>query len=280
MIVIITGANRGIGEQMVKTLIQHHKKPTIILTSRNVQLGQETLQNISALYSTETHRLFYHQLDITSAQSTSEFIDWFKPKFTTFDILINNAAILDPERKVYSDPNWKMPPDIQRAVIDTNFYSTVSFTEKMLPFLSNEGKILMISSSDGQQRYHGEPIRKFLSEDTMTFDDLWNKMKEFEEKAARYEHMELGYDRNIYRVTKVFLNAYTRFVLKRKLGKCQTCFNLHPGWIKTRMGGPDATQPIEEGVVSTLRVLNMGLEESLKLNGEFINHDGSLLDYI
>jgi len=277
MIVIITGANRGIGKETVKTLLEHHKKPTIILTTRNIQFGQETLQNFSALYPTDTHRLFYHPLDLTSAQSTTEFIDWFKPKFTTYDILINNAAINEP--KEFEDPNYKMPLDIQKAIIDTNFYSTVIFTEKMLPFLSNEGKIFMISSSAGQLLFQGEPIRKFLSQDTMTFDDLWNKMKEFEEKAPRYEHIEFGYSQIIYRVSKAFLNAYTRFVLKRKLGKCQTCFNIHPGWIKTRMGGPNAPLPIEEGVVSILRVLNMGLEESLKLNGEFFNQDGSLFEY-
>jgi len=280
MIVIITGANRGIGSQLVKTLLEYQKKPTIILTSRNAELGLETLKYYSSLYPTDTHRLYYNPLDITSSQSIDQFIGWFKTHFTTFDILINNAAIIDPERKDFTDPNWRMQVDLQKSVIDTNFYSTVKFTEQMLPFLSNEGKILMISSDGGQLKYQpGEAVKKLLSNDKITWDELRNIVIEFEDKASRYEHMDMGYSKIIYRTTKAFLNTYTRFVLKRKLGKGQTCFALHPGWIQTRMGGALAPLPIEACAVSTLRILNMDLEESIKLNGEFINFDGQLIEY-
>jgi len=44
-------------------------------------------------------------------------------------------------------------------------------------------------------------------------------------------------------------------------------------------GGDEAPQPIEESIISTLRVFNLGLEESIKLNGEFIEKDDQILDY-
>jgi len=278
MIVIITGANRGIGTHYVKILIEHHKKPTIILTSRNAELGQETLNYYYSLYPPESYRLAYHPLDITSVESVDVFIYWLKSHYTTFDILINNAAELG-DRRDLDDVNWKMPLDQMKSVINTNFYSTVIFTEKMLPYLSKEGKILMISSNGGQLKYQGEPAQKSLSDENMTFDDLWKKVKEFEAKAVDYEHIGLGYGKPIYRCTKAFLNAYTRFILKKKLGNSQTCFNIHPGWIKTRMGGPKAELPIEACEPSLLRLLNMDLEESIKLNGAFFNQDGQLFEY-
>jgi len=194
-----------------------------------------------------------------------------------FDVLINNAAF--NIEKDWRDNTWKLRPEEQKEIIHTNFFSTVNLTEKLRPFLSSEGKILNVSSVISQLKLQGEPVRKFLSNDKVTLEELMNKMKEFEDKAARYEHIELGYTKEIYQVTKAFLNAYTRFVLKRELGKHQTCFCLHPGWIKTRMGGQDAPQPIEESTISTLRIFNMGLEESIKFNGELFDKDGGLLEF-
>jgi len=276
MIAIITGANRGIGLQLSKTLLAHEKKPVLIITSRSQQLGEETNQLLISQYPSETQRLFYQPLDINSEESIDGFIAWFTRNFSTLDVLINNAGMTD--RRDWDD-QWKMPPEKQKEIIQTNFISTVKFTQKILPWLSPNGKILMMSSNLGRLSWQGEPVRNFLRNPQLKLEDLLNKMKEFEEKAAKYEHRELGYSKQIYHVTKAFLNAYTRFVLKSYLVKSQTCFNLHPGWIKTRMGGAEAPQEIEESVVSTLRVLNMGIEESLKLNGEFIDKDGQLLDY-
>jgi len=277
LLVIITGANRGIGEHIVKDLLEHPEKPSIIVTSRNASLGQEAMQNFISLYPTESDRLFYSPLDINSTESVNQFISWFKSQFTTFDVLINNAAT--NIEKDWRDITWKMPPEQQKELIQTNFYSTVNLTEKLRPFLSSEGKILNISSVMSQLKLHDEPVRKFLSNDKITLEELMNKMKEFEEKAARYEHIKMGYTKVIYCVTKAFLNTYTRFVLKRELGKHQTCFCIHPGWIKTRMGTQDAPQPIEESTISTLRIFNMGLEESLKFNGELFDKDGELLEF-
>jgi len=83
-VVIVTGANRGIGQQIVKKLLEHPQKPSIIVTSRNASLGQESMKNFISLYPTESDRLIYSPLDINSAESIDQFIHWFKSQFTTF----------------------------------------------------------------------------------------------------------------------------------------------------------------------------------------------------
>jgi len=276
-LVVITGANRGIGKKIVETLLEHSQKPKVLLTARNEELGMEAFNELAKKYSEEKDRLYFHQLDITSNESTDKFVSWLSENFKTFDVLVNNAGTNDRQDW---DENWIMPNDTKKIIIDTNFYSTVSFTEKMLPYLSSDGKIIMISSNLAKLEFQGEPVRKFLQNSEMTLEDLLKEMKDFEEKAYKNEHIKAGYSKQIYHVTKAFLNAYTRWILPKKLKEGQTAFNVHPGWIKTRLGGYDAApQPIEESVISTLRVFNLDHEESLKWNGKFIDEKGEPFEY-
>lgn len=37
--------------------------------------------------------VYEHYLDLSKKQSVKEFVDWFRSKYNTVDILINNAGI-------------------------------------------------------------------------------------------------------------------------------------------------------------------------------------------
>lgn len=79
-----------------------------------------------------------------------------------------------------------------------------------------------------------------------------------------------------YRTSKAALNMAWRSLAieARSLGVAAAVLN--PGWVKTRMGGPNAPLPPEKSIAAMRRVIDgLGLERS----GEFLNHDGSIIPW-
>ena len=75
-----------------------------------------------------------------------------------------------------------------------------------------------------------------------------------------------------YRSSKATLNmAWSCLALEtRSMGI--TCALLHPGWVRTRMGGPTAPTAPEQSVAAMRRLIGgLGPEQS----GRFFNHDGT-----
>lgn len=52
--------------------------------------------------------------------------------------------------------------------------------------------------------------------------------------------------------------------------------SIHPGWLKTDMGGPKAPITVEKGVSAMLKTLP---QLSDNHNGKFVNSDGKVLPY-
>lgn len=51
---------------------------------------------------------------------------------------------------------------------------------------------------------------------------------------------------------------------------------LHPGWVKTDMGGERAPLTVEQ---SASQMTNVLIDESRELNGKFLNYDGAELPW-
>lgn len=59
-----------------------------------------------------------------------------------------------------------------------------------------------------------------------------------------------------YCASKALLNAYGRYVLANLVKENQSVFCIHPGWIKTDMGGQEAPGTLEEGVVTNMHLID------------------------
>jgi NAD(P)-dependent dehydrogenase (short-subunit alcohol dehydrogenase family) len=74
----------------------------------------------------------------------------------------------------------------------------------------------------------------------------------------------------MYAASKAALNMYTRAFAREAKGV--TTIAVHPGWVKTDMGGPSATLTPAESARSLRRLIARLTPGD---NGQFFNHDGS-----
>lgn len=79
-----------------------------------------------------------------------------------------------------------------------------------------------------------------------------------------------------YRASKTALNQLTVSLSSELAGEGFCCVVAHPGWVRTDMGGPNATLSPEESVRSMLKVID-GLTG--KDSGKFFNYDGAPLPW-
>ncbi|HEY5799317.1 MAG TPA: SDR family oxidoreductase [Burkholderiaceae bacterium] len=78
----------------------------------------------------------------------------------------------------------------------------------------------------------------------------------------------------LYRASKAALNSVLADAAVTFGAQGATCVSLHPGWVRTGMGGPQAPLTPEQSVTGIRRVL-AGLTPAS--NGTFINYDGSAI---
>ena len=82
------------------------------------------------------------ELDISSAESISNFADQFAKQHGKVDVLVNNAAFAFKS----SDP-FTFESGV--STFNTNYYGTMNFTNAMLPYLKQNGHIVVIGSRMG-----------------------------------------------------------------------------------------------------------------------------------
>jgi len=78
----------------------------------------------------------------------------------------------------------------------------------------------------------------------------------------------------LYRASKAALNAVLGCAALE--ARTATCLALHPGWVRTDMGGEGAALAIEESVRGMRKVIGAGSRED---NGAFKQYDGQVLPW-
>ena len=81
-----------------------------------------------------------------------------------------------------------------------------------------------------------------------------------------------GTDRVAYRVSKAALNRVMQMLARDLEPEGIAVGLVHPGWVRTDMGGPMAELSVDESVSAILRVFDA---LSVETTGRFVNHDGS-----
>jgi len=81
---VVTGANKGIGFEIVKQLASAGIK--VVLTARDEKRGLYALETLKA--SGLSDSVVFHQLDVVDAASVASLADFIKSQFGKLDILV------------------------------------------------------------------------------------------------------------------------------------------------------------------------------------------------
>lgn len=89
-IVIITGANKGIGKEAAKQITKLGAK--VYMACRSVDSANQAREEI--IRESKNENVFVKELDLASVESIRRFVESFKKEELKLDVLINNAGIM------------------------------------------------------------------------------------------------------------------------------------------------------------------------------------------
>src|SRR6266568_1488455 len=140
-IALVTGANRGIGLEVVRQLVQRGMR--VVLGARDLAQGEMAAQVLTQ----EGLSVFPRQLDVTDQHSIDRLYADVTTNFGHLDILVNNAAILYDtwQQGITADL------DVVHTALETNLFGAWRMCQTFLLLLrqSHAGRIVNVSSEGG-----------------------------------------------------------------------------------------------------------------------------------
>ncbi len=230
LVALVTGANRGIGLETVKQLAEQGVH--VLLASRDLQKGKAAAAPlIAAGLPVEPI-----ELDIKRHDTFAKVAADIDSRFGKLDILVNNAAVNFDKP---GEQNWEMGK--WRETFEVNVFSVMALNEALLPVIekSSAGKIINLSTILASLTLHTDP------------------------KSPIYGFLYPAYD-----VSKTALNAYTVHLAHLLKDSPISVTMVHPGWVKTDMGGEEAPMEIPDGAKSTVEV---ALATDKSFHGKFVH---------
>lgn len=156
--VLITGANKGIGFESARQLLQNGFR--VFLGTRDLKNGLNAAEQLKAEGLVNVEAV---QIDVTSQESVNAARKEIGSKVGALDVLINNAGISG----IDLDSNGQMVPQtavdteiaVYQKVYDTNVYGPARVTKAFIDLLhhSPEPRIVNLSSSQGSLTLHSDP---------------------------------------------------------------------------------------------------------------------------
>ena len=251
--ILITGANRGIGFGIVKHLLANKTRPQyVIATCRSV--GGEKSKELEELAAKETC-LSVIQLSVDDPATFSTAVGEVDRIVQEhgLNVLVNNAGI--GERTLLED----VTVDAMKEAFAVHTIGPLMLTQSLLPLLKRAAS----RTSNRQLSWERAAI--------MNVSSLFASISAHGTPLSR-----VNGDWYSYRCSKAALNAITKSLsidlLKDGIISCL----VHPGWVKTDMGGPDAAVTIDNSVQGMLKVFSNLNQDS---SGGFFQYDGTSIDW-
>lgn len=262
--VVVTGSNKGIGFAIAEKLAAREGWH-VIMAVRNPALGEESRGKI--LKQFPQAQVSVEKLEVADSKSIDTFVTALSQKYSHVDAFINNAGVY-PKNDAFN-------PEAYKYTFDTNVFGTIELTQKVLPLLADNGKIITLGSGLGPVAFRGitnNKLKEKLRRPDLTSDELVQLAKEYGQGVSDNTYAQKGWTNQLYHVSKLFINVYAKVlgarqdILKRNIQVYACC----PGWIQTDMTGHNpAAKPVEQGTVTPLYLFDLPFAVNKELQGQF-----------
>jgi NAD(P)-dependent dehydrogenase (short-subunit alcohol dehydrogenase family) len=167
------------------------------------------------------------EIDVSDRASIEEAARTVAAKFDHLDALVNNAGIMEDKKNIS-----EVPDDVFLRTLTTNTLGPLRVTQAFLPLLAKSSRACVVNMSSGLGQ---------LS--------------------------EMGDTYPAYSISKTALNAVARQFAAALRDKGIPVNSVCPGWVKTDMGGANATRTVQQGADT---VTWLATEAPRELTGQFL----------
>jgi NAD(P)-dependent dehydrogenase (short-subunit alcohol dehydrogenase family) len=161
-IVIITGANSGIGKAAAQKFATEGYR--VIMACRNMELSQIAHKEI--MEASKNGEVDLMELDVSSFNSIRKFCSEYKSKYDKLDILIHNAAYFNHGEK------YQLSPDNIELTFATNTFGPFLMTILLSDYLKKSEDPRVIHACSNIIKHFFDPKRK------IEFDNLQGEFKD------------------------------------------------------------------------------------------------------
>jgi NAD(P)-dependent dehydrogenase (short-subunit alcohol dehydrogenase family) len=229
---LITGANKGIGHEVARQLAS--KGFHVFVGARNAKAGRKAAEEIgkkcharSATALQAGGKATFLEIDVADNDSVTKAAREFSNSEDHLDVLVNNAGIVADGDEAILEIN----DDLFRKTLETNTLGALRVTRVFVRLLrkSNAPRVINVSSGSGQLTGGA---------------DGWAPA---------------------YSISKSALNGVTSQLAAAlpKFAVNAVC----PGWVRTEMGGEDASRSVEEGADT---IVWLATEAPHEVTGKFL----------
>ncbi|XP_057202346.1 C-factor-like [Triplophysa rosa] len=247
---LVTGANRGLGLEIVKQLLEAHCAIVFAGCRDPDGPNSEALRELAKKHPGVVTLV---RLDVADPSSVKESVK----KVSSFlgnsglNLLVNNAAVL-PQKSMLTTTVEDM-----QDTFNTNVIGPLLVTREFLPHLRSAAKT------------RGKPGMSCDKAAIINISTDSASMSLVHASKAPFPLFP-------YSISKAGLNMLTVYTAMESKEDEILCVSIHPGWVKTDMGGDMAPLESRDSVAGILRVMSSLTE---KEHGGFMDYTGKTMPW-
>lgn len=238
-VILVTGGARGLGLATARALAK--AGCVVVIGARDKTLGEAAALSLreDGLQAESV------MLDVINPAHRRQAVDYLAATHGRLDSLVNNAGVWldDPvDATVCANTATTIAERTVRDTFEVNFFALFLLTQALRPLLEKSvaGRIVNVSSNLASNALHSD----CTAWDTKPF---------------------------AYSASKAALNSLTTHLAHALRDTSIKVNSVHPGWVRTAMGGPDAPLDDREGCRSSVMFAMLG--EDGPTGGFFHEHE-------